>query len=112
MGGTYDYELGSQIDVNEGELAAAATGWTLENGSINKIGKLVALHLEFSAANDAAAHAYDLPNRDYWPDFDVHSPDGKWTISSTTGQITYSGSTTGGVALAVLDVVYDPWHGG
>jgi hypothetical protein len=112
MAGTFEADLGSEITIEEGALAAS-TGWTLINGSINKIGPLVALHLEFSFAAGAPALALQLPDQNFWPNWDAHDTSGHFTVSAENGEITYSASTvTLNAGPVVLEIVYDPWGRG
>lgn len=96
------FEESTEI-VLDTEVEAPQAGWTIGYCSVTRVGALVALHIELSFADAAAAHALTL-QADFAPADTVTSADGKFTVASD-GQIAYTGDTAAG-ADATCEVVY------
>lgn len=96
------YEESTEI-ILDTEVEAAATGWSLGYCSVNRVGALVALHIELSFADGADGHALTLQS-DFAPGDTVTTTDGKFTIDAD-GTVTYTGDTAAGAA-AVCEAVF------
>lgn len=114
--GTHEDDLGSEITIESGSLTAAP-GWTILAGSINKIGPEVMVHLEFAHGAGAAVLAHQLPDQNYWPDYDVHTENGLFVIRANpvnaVHTIATSGVPTGGsaaVTYAGKAPITVPWN--
>ena len=100
--GTYEDDLGSEVLLNSGQLAPGA-GWTLLEGTVNKIGPEVMIHLELGFAANAGPAALVLPNQDFLPPRDVHTENGLFVVRGPAGvnaehTLTVTGTPTGGDA--------------
>lgn len=84
------FEESTEI-VLDTETEAPSAGWTLNYVSVNRIGNLVAVHIEAAFAAAAAGLVCTLP-ADFAPGDTVTTPDGKFTIAAN-GQVSYTGST-------------------
>lgn len=81
---------GSMIELDSGTLVASA-GWTLNYAAVERVGSLVAVHIEATNAVSAAAAVATLP-KDYAPDATVTNDAGTFALSSV-GALTFPGST-------------------
>lgn len=96
------FDEGTEIVIDT-EVEAPATGWTLGYCSVNRIGALVALHIELTCAADADPLALTLQD-EFAPAETVTTPDGKFHVGDD-GTVTFTGSTSGGTG-AVCEAVY------
>lgn len=85
------------------DVEAPAAGWALNYVSVNRIGDLVAAHIEATYANGAAAPVVVLAP-EFAPGDVITSPDGKFTIAAD-GTVSFTGSTAAS-AKVICDVVY------
>lgn len=74
------------------EVEAPHTGWTLSYASINRIGSLVALHIEAAWVIAAAAPVATI-QVDFAPGATVTDSTGKFTLDAN-GNLHYTGSTS------------------
>lgn len=100
--GNEEYFEGSLIELDSGQLACAA-GWTPGYISVERVGSLVAVHIEATNAAAAAALVATLPG-DYCPSAAVTDSTGNFTLAAN-GQLSFGGSTAAG-ALRVAQLVF------
>lgn len=96
------YEESTEI-ILDTEVEAAATGWSLGYCSVNRIGALVALHVE-ATFTDAADPTVLTLQDDFAPGETVTTVDGKFTIDAD-GTVSYTGDTAAG-ADVVCEAVF------
>jgi hypothetical protein len=96
------WEESSEIVIDQ-EMVLAAAGWTIKYASVNRIGALVAVHLELSFAAHAPAFVATLP-APFAPGQAVNDPADDFTIAPS-GAVTYSASTAA-PATVICQLVY------
>lgn len=102
MANTAKFEEGSEIIVDS-TVETAAAGWTLNYVSVNRVGNLVAVHIEAGFAASAALLVTTL-GADFAPGATVTSPDGQFTVAAN-GQVRFTGSTAA-LGTGVCQLVY------
>jgi hypothetical protein len=96
------FEEGTEITVDS-EIEVAAAGWALNYVSVNRVGSLVAVHIEATNNVSAAGEVCQLQG-DFAPGDIVTDPTGNFTLAAD-GTLTFTGSTAAG-AKRVAQFVY------
>ena len=97
------FEESSEILIDQ-QAGHANVGWTINYASVNRIGSLVAIHIELASLAAAALAVLTLP-ADFAPAQTVTDPTGKFTLSAA-GQLAFTGSTTASQANVVCQLTY------
>lgn len=97
-----EYFEGSEIELDSGNLVGAA-GWTLGAVSVERVGSLVAIHIEATNAVSAAALIATLPG-DYTPSATLTDQTGNFTLAAN-GALSFNASKAA-AALRVAEFVF------
>lgn len=100
---TARFEESSEIVIDQ-EVETGDTGWTIIYASVNRVGSLVAVHLELSSLAAAAAAVLTL-QPDFAPGATVTDSTGKFTIDDV-GNVVFTGSTVAANPSEVCQFVY------
>lgn len=103
---TAKFEESTEI-VIDSEVEAPAAGWALNYVSVNRVGGLVAVHIE-ATNNVGAAGLVTTLQGDFAPGDTVTTPDGNFTIAAN-GQVSFTGSTAAG-ARRICQAVFAAGH--
>lgn len=96
------YEESSLIVLDE-EVETPAAGWTINYASVNRVGALVAAHIEVAFAASAVATVLKL-QPDFAPAQELTDPTGKFTLAAD-GTLSFTESTAS-AGTAVAQFVY------
>jgi hypothetical protein len=99
---TAKFEESTEILVDS-EVETADTGWTINYCSVNRIGNLVAVHVEATNGVSAAAAVLTL-QPEFCPGDTVTDPTGNFTLTAA-GLLSFGGSTASG-AKRICQLVY------
>lgn len=96
------FEEGTEIVVDQ-EVESGDTGWTLNYCAVERVGSLVALHIEATNLANAAAPVLKLQS-DFAPGDIITDPTGGFTLAAD-GTLSFTGSTAA-AAKHIAQLVY------